>query len=196
MSILTETNELPIIMVGHVFDVNNRAYRDGFTNFYDDRNRCYRPDWTKLNGLLGFRQTHQAYVRALERYIVAAFMTCYVDETGVHVHDNRFNKIIRMVNALYGLPMGTLEVEFNLNPGVLRIWSKHQGFAWSGILNFNLTKPDIYRGIGWKNEADWSNQKFNTLERGYYYVKPQAIKTHMMYIERLLNYDVDNNILR
>lgn len=194
MSILSENIEPQIIMVGHMFDVENRTYKHGFSCFYNGTTQ-YRADyWQSLKGLFGFRQGHDAYVRQLEKYVVAALMTCYLSPDGIHVYDNRFNKLIRIVNKVYGLPMGTLEVELDLKNGIFRMWSKHQQFTlYNSIIEFRLTKPDIFRGIGWANES--THPRFNTLDRAYYNIKPQAIKTHMMCMERLLNYDVDNDIL-
>lgn len=194
MSILSNNIEPQIVMVGHMFDVENRTYKHGFANFYDDNNNRFSCNWQGLKGLFGFRPSHQAYVRLLEKYVVAAFMTCYLNPDGIHVYDDRFNKLIRIVNKVYGLPMGTLEVELDLKAGRFRMWSKHQRFSlYTSILEFKLTKPDIFRGIGWANESTYP--RFDSLDRGYYNVKPQAIKTHLMYMERLLNYDVENDIL-
>lgn len=181
MSILSEDLDTPITYVGHMFDVNNRTYNDGFPTHYDTNNTAHRPDFSGLQGLLGFRNSHNAYVKAFEKYVVAAFMTCYVSEEGIHVHDDRFNRIIKMVNKVYGLPMGTLNVEFDLKPGRLRMW--HKGSVYGGwvssIVDFDVRLPLAY---GHKNTP-------------YYSIKPQAIKTHTMAVERLLNYDVDNDIL-
>lgn len=183
MSILSKDIEPQIVMVGHMFDVENRTYKHGFANFYDDNNKRYSCDWQGLKGLFGFRPSHQAYVRLLEKYVVAAFMTCYLNPDGIHVYDDRFNKLIRIVNKVYGLPMGTLEVELDLKAGRFRMWSKHQQFSlYTSILEFRLARPDIFRG----NRVP---------DHGYYINKPQAIKTHMKYMERLLNYDVENDIL-
>ena len=168
-----------------MFDVHDRSYLDGLTdvtvwlNGNITASRTYRPDWSQLIGLLGFRRSNREYVVEFKRYIIAAFLTCYISANGIHVHDDRFNMIIRMVNKLYGFPMGILEVEFGLNPGTLRIYHKDQFNKWSGIVDFQLTTPYIFRG---PNPA-------------YYAKKPQAIKTGLRYMERLLNYDIENNIL-
>lgn len=182
MSILSENIEPQITYVGHLFDVDNRTYKHGFPTHYGTNNGSRQhPNFSCLKGLLGFRNSHNAYVKAFEKYIVAAFLTCYVNPSGVHVCDDRFNKIIRMVNKVYGLPMGSLEVEFDLNPGRLRMWHKDQGYAgWTtSIIDFKLSTPMSY---GVKVDP-------------YYELKPSAIKTHLMATERLLNYDVENDIL-
>ena len=87
-----------------------------------------------------------------------------------------------MVNKVYGLPMGTLNVEFDLKPGRLRMWHGNNVYGgwYSSIIDFDVRQPLAY---GYKNTP-------------YYSIKPQAIKTHTMAVERLLNYDVDNDILK
>lgn len=183
MSILNENIEPQITYVGHMFDVHDRSYDEGLGRFNTNPigaiGKKFVPDWNQLTGLLGHRQSNKAYAVEFKRYVIAAFLTCYVSESGIHVHDNRFNKIIRMVNKLYGLPMGTLEVEFDLKPGTLKMYHKDQLNKWTGIVNFQLTAPDIFRG----------------LKPAYYVKKPGAIKTGLKYVERLLNYDIENNIL-
>ena len=191
MSLLDKDVDIKPVFVGHMYDVKyttSSFSNDEFAAF--NMNGIWRePDFSKLDGLLGHRQTKAAYAAQFKRYVIAAWMTCFVGEGGkVHVHDDRFNKIIRMVNKVYGFPMGTLEVEFTLNPGVLKIWHKEMMYISIGAFRSSLTKPDIFRG----NDRSNVNEH---MDHGYYAVKPQAITSHLMAVERLLKYDVESNIL-
>lgn len=191
MSILNEDINITPAFVGHAYDVQYMTSSwkdDGFPTF-NMNGKWYEPDFSKLDGLLGHRQSKIAYANQFRRYVVAAWLTCYIgSDKEVYVGDNRFNQIIRMVNKVYGFPMGTLEVEFTLNPGILRIWHKEMTFTSIGAFKSNLIEPDIFRG------TDRYGAPKNG-DHGYYVVKPQAIKSHMLAVQRLLKYDVESNIL-
>ena len=182
MSVLQENYEPTIVYVGHLFRVVNHTYKDGWSPIYITKapgvEHRYTANLSCLKGLLGNRQSHNAYVREFERYIVAAFLTCYAGDGQATVHDDRFNKIIRMVNKAYSLPMGTLDVEFNLSAGILRIYPPQKYGFLSSIVDYSLKVHTLYSRL-----------------HGYYIDKPRAIETHRRYMERLLNYDVDNDIL-
>lgn len=173
MSILQENFEPEIIYAGHLYEVEDLTYNDGFRSVFIG-NKWYHPDFSCLKGLLGFRPSPKAYIHALNKYIVAALLTCYMDANHVRVYDDRFDKIVRIVHKIYRVPMGTLDVVriFN-NPCIFRL--TEPSFSWSDIVAFRMV-PQI-RG------------------NGYFARKPRAIKTMNRYMERLLNYDVDNDIL-
>lgn len=177
MSILQENFEPKIIYAGHLYEVEDHTYNYGFRSVYIG-NKWYYPDFSCLKGLLGFRPSHKAYIQVLNKYIVAALLTCYVNADHVRVYDDRFDKIIRIVHKLYRMPMGALDVTFTLNnPCVLKLTepSRLSSFSWSDIIDFRMV-PQFHGN-------------------GYFARKPQAIKTMNRYMERLLNYDVDNDIL-
>lgn len=189
MSLLDPDVDIKPIFVGHVYDAkfSISSWNNKLPNIDPGNGRWVSPNLKVLSGLLGHRKSQEEYVIQFGRYITAAWLTCYVGaDNDVYVPDDRFNKIIRMVNKVYGLPMGTLDVEFTVNPGLLRIWFAK---CYTGIINSRLTEPDIYRGVG----KDW--EKTTSVDHGYYVVKPQAIKTHLLAVERLLKYDVESNIL-
>lgn len=193
MSILNNDIAIEPTFVGHIYDVQfmTGALRDNNFPVFSMNGKWIKPDCSVLDGLLGRRSSKEAYVNQFKRYVIAAWMTCFVDaENNIYVPDDRFNRIIRMVNKMYGFPMGTLEVEFTTNPGVLRIWHKDMIYSGIGAFRANLKNPDNYRGVGF-DPYDMDEN----MDHGYYAVKPQAIKTHMMAVERLLKYNVESNIL-
>lgn len=175
MSILISNLEPKIEYVGHVFNVCVECESDAFGVIMINGKRC-RPDWAKLQGLLGFRPSHNAYANALKRYIISALLTCYVGTDGVYVCDDRFDKITRMINRLYRLRNGTLNVKLDLAKGSLRIWSDGYPFVWGGIIHIRTCPP-------------------HSNKLAYFYRRPQSIKTHEMATERFLNYDMDKDIL-
>lgn len=194
MSVLGDF-ELGLSMVGHYHDVDVMTlnpWRNTLSTIYSPT-KWVEPDFATISGLIGNRKTNVEAWQTLKRYIIAAVMTCHIDgDDTVRVYDSRFSKLLEIFNKVYGLPMGSLDFilqfrgKFEFN-----VYSKGQGNRPDCILTTRLTKPSSTRGCGMFCKPGL----MENMDHGYYAVKPQAIKTHMMYVERLLKYDVESNIL-
>ena len=112
-------------------------------------------------------------------------MTCPVANGKISIPDDRFTKLYDIICNAYGRRCESIKYTIDPETGQFQVRG-----GYSILLSVSATKPDLWRGVGAYN----NNQPIKD-DPSYYACKPRAIKTHMIYMERLLNFNVENNIL-